>query len=191
MFWGHPCYSVLVFEYRKPNLSSSPGSGVAWSHHGPWALVRVTGCAQTAAMCPGNVVLVARLLLPKHLVQSLRAPTKGSREALAELSLCRPASLSSRITKCQQSVWGSCGFSGELGDLEVMQETWRSMLLQFISSCEMCFNYAEVINCLNCLTGTWWHPRTWFQWCCILFAVLSSTSCLHPGHVVVEHAKES
>lgn len=60
----------------------------------------------------------------------------------------------SRIAQCQQSVWGSCGFSGELGDLEVRQESWRSMLLLFISSREMCFNYSELINCSSWIVQT-------------------------------------
>lgn len=73
-------------------------------------------------------------------------------EKLAWLSC--PFVSSSRTTKCQQSVWGSCGFHRDLGDLEVGQETWRSMLLPFISSCEMCFNYTEVINCSSQIVET-------------------------------------
>lgn len=77
-----------------------------------------------------------------HCMLPPRAPEK-----LAWLSCAYVSLLQFKNNQCQQSVWGSCGFSGELRGLEVRQESWRSMLLPFISSREMCFNYTEVINC--------------------------------------------
>ena len=61
-------------------------------------------------MCRGNVAFVARLLLPKHLVQSPCAPSKPSGEAgLAELSLTSPCS-SAKIPGFQHWVTGLLWF---------------------------------------------------------------------------------
>lgn len=137
---------MLVFGYGKPSLSNIPGSGVAVES------LWLVGPCQGHGLCTDccNVPWKCGVCGQASATKTLDAVTACSQQGLQRSwpgwAVLVSACCSSRITRCQQSVWCSCGFSGELGELEVRQESWRSMLLPFISSHEMCFNYTEVIN---------------------------------------------